>query len=188
MKCDKVKFFITTLITILYCSNTAIAKGSNHDSAVAFAIIKEKNLNEKIKFTSDFIYDLNCKNGNNLAIFYESFPSDESAGGVIDYDLIYDAFVKNDTNSLLEINSQLIAFKDYPNSEGGDDGLKRVQPFGLDGIIVYSSKPKPRFMSLTTPRNYKHKIKTFYIKNVKDKASIQDAFCKAIPHYTGIPK
>lgn len=98
-------------------------------------------------------------------------------------EIIYSTFVRKNEKSKSKLENFLIAFED--NEHWSHDFPSEAK--GLDGIIVYSSTPKPRFMSLTTPRVYKKKIKTYYIKNIDDEKSIIRAFCDAVPPITRAP-
>lgn len=174
------KFIIAVLgISLLFC-NAASSKYGEYSNAVWVNL----DINYDTQDSDDQMYDYldryKCPNPPFLGWFVNNADTP-----ITDIDLVKSAFVKKNATALVKLGRVLVTFK---TTLGNSDDDGDAAPFGVDGIIVYSSKPKPRFMSLTTPRNYKHKIKTFYIKNVKDKASIQDAFCKAIPHYTGIPK
>lgn len=170
------RLIVTMLGLLFYCN---IISAKEQYSLVVWANWDIKNEISNDDPVYDYLSDYECPNPPFLGRLIEH-PNLVH----ISLDLVESSFFKRNANALVNLGQKLVNYKELPDN----DGIEKVHPLGLDGIIVYSSKPKPRFMSLTTPRNYKHKIKTYYIKNINDKASIQDAFCKAIPHYTGIPK
>ena len=181
MKFKYYSFFILLILTLPLQAKNILS------SAVLVNLDGEQSQPE-MDLINDFFYHTHCVGGFNLGWLPEVSKTErlsDGQGAIIEYNLVKDAFIKNDAKALTKLGQKLADYKEPQDTDGTE---KEPPPISLDGIIVYASKPKPRFMSLTTPRNYKHKIKTYYIKNVNDKASIQDAFCKAIPHYTGVPK
>lgn len=176
----QMKFIAFILGFSLLFFNVSNAKENEYPDAVWVNLDIDYDTQDNDDQMYDYLYKYKCPNPHFLGGFVDNADT-----SIIDIDLVKSAFVKKNANALVKLGRELVTFK---TTLGNSDDEGDATPFGLDGIIVYSSKPKPRFMSLTTPRNYKHKIKTFYIKNVNDKASIQDAFCKAVPHYTGIPQ
>lgn len=174
------KFILAILgLSFLLCNITHAKEEDNYSDAVWVNLdIDYDNSNDDDQMY-EYLSQRRCANAPRLGQL-----TNVSDSPLVDIDLVKSAFIINNASALTELGADLVKYKVFPDN----DGFEQVHAYGLDGIIVYASKPKPRFMSLTTPRNYKHKIKTHFIKNVNNKASILAAFCKAIPHYTGIPK
>ncbi len=117
---------------------------------------------------------LNQKNRDCFEYYKEPILYMQDRPANISNELVYDAFVKGNLEAIATLNKKLIDFVD----EDGD---------GLDGVMVYSSKPRPRIMSLTTPRNYKKKIKTIYLQEPISDTAVQAAFCAVVPPITRAP-
>lgn len=97
-------------------------------------------------------------------------------------DLVSKAFIEEDAGALARLKRALVDYRDedIPGAKGDEQK-------GLDGIIVYSSKPSPRLISLTTPRNYKKKVSYAEVASPFDAKSFSDLFCVSLPPLTRRP-
>jgi hypothetical protein len=157
----QMKFIIAMLgISLLYCNATSAKEDVT--SNVVWVNLDIKN---ETKIDDDPIYEYlykhDCPNSHLLGWFI-----DNSSVVQIDVNLVERAFIKNDATALAKLEKKLVRYKELPDN----DGTEKVYPFGLDGIIVHSSVPKPRLMSLTTPLetiNTKLKLITLKILMIK---------------------
>ena len=97
-------------------------------------------------------------------------------------ELVSKAFVSKDAVALRQLKRALVAFRDenLPGPKG--DQIK-----GLDGILVYTSKPYPRLLTLTTPRHRDKRVMSIKIKTPFDDAEFQGEFCSMLPDLTREP-
>ena len=172
----KIKSSIILLLVLSF--NNIVFAQLRKESNIIYSNIDSPISNNIDKIINNLFYKGKCIGKNKLARMYDKDK--------LSIDIIRDAFLLNKKSSINLIENYLIDYKDQLDS---DDALKPTdkQYIGLDGIIVYSSDPQPRLMRLTTPRNYKHNIKTFYIRDIKNKKDIEEAFCKSIPPVTEGP-
>jgi hypothetical protein len=97
-------------------------------------------------------------------------------------DLVEMALIKNDAGALITLKKALVAYRDEELKGPRGDDQK-----GLDGIIVYSSKPTPRLIRLTTPRHYSKKVTYMEVEQPFNKKSFTEQFCNSLPPITRSP-
>jgi hypothetical protein len=97
-------------------------------------------------------------------------------------ELVEMALIKNDAGALSRLKKALVEYRDEERSGPRGDSQK-----GLDGIIVYSSKPTPRLIRLTTPRNYSKKVTYLEVKQPFNMKSFTDQFYDSLPPITRLP-
>lgn len=97
-------------------------------------------------------------------------------------DLVEMALIKNDGGALSRLKKALVDYRDE-NLEGPRGDSQK----GLDGIIVYSSKPTPRLIRLTTPRNYSKKVAYLEVAQPFNRQLFIEQFCNSLPPITRLP-
>jgi hypothetical protein len=97
-------------------------------------------------------------------------------------DLVEMALIKNDAGALSRLKKALVDYRDEDRSGPRGDEQK-----GLDGIIVYASKPAPRLIRLTTPRYYSKKATYLEVEQPFNMKSFSEQFCNSLPPITRMP-
>ena len=97
-------------------------------------------------------------------------------------ELVSKAFINDDLAALRKLERALVAFRDenLPGPKG--DQIK-----GLDGMLVYTSMPYPKLLTLTTPRYRDKHIFSVKVKTPFDAAGFQEQFCSMLPKLTRKP-
>ena len=97
-------------------------------------------------------------------------------------ELVSKAFLKDDAVALSKLKRALVTFRDenIPGPKG--DQIK-----GLDGVLVYTSKPYPQLMTLTTPRRRDENIVAIKVKMPFNPQDFQEQFCSMLPDLTRRP-